>query len=160
MRTTTLPPLSSSLALAAVLSVAAHCDDGPIGDFRRVIVNGTDLPVVIEFGPSISSDTNVTIAIAPGDSAVDEGTCYFEHAAPRYCDFVANVPNAIVFADSLRLEQDFVSNLVDARWVGASIPVGVPEGETRFGYTALPGGDLRTFRYVVGAEDVAAAEPF
>ena len=159
MRTTALPPLAAALTLAAVLSAAAHCDDGPIGDFRRVIVNGTDLPVVIELGSSTFSD-DVTIAIALGDSTVDEGTCYFEHASPRYCDFVSNVPNAIVFADSLRLEQDFVSNIVDARWVGAPIPVGVPEGEMRHGYTALPGGDLRTFRYVVGAEDVGAAEPF
>lgn len=90
-------------------------------------------------------------------------TCYFTHVGvDHYCDFTTDRPTTITFADSLRLEQDFVSNNLDAeRWIGAGIPVAISaEEDSRYGYTETQRDGLATFRYVIGAEDLEAAEPF
>lgn len=142
--------------LTAILSLAAHCSDGPIGDFRRVIVNDSGFRVDINF----TNARDGFFRLAAGDSAVSEGTCSFNHALGTSCDFASDNPVTITFGDTLRLKQAFESNLVDERWIGANIPVGIEEGGTRFGYTRTSEGGKETYRYVIGQEDVEAAEPF
>lgn len=146
-------PLRSLALLTGVLSLAAHCGDGPIGTFRRVIVNESGVAAAVTIAPD--SPSGSTYVLPPGDSAVNEGTCYWRHVGRHSCDFVTDLPSEIVFADSLRLEQAF-ARPDQQRWVGANLPA-VDSSE---GYVPEVRGGIETFRYVIGGRDLRAAEPF
>ena len=144
---------SWALLLLCAVALSPACDDGSIGRYRRVIVNETALAVTVDF----TGAEEASVRIGPLDSLVEEGTCYFEPDGRQRCDFPSNANNVIAFEGGLRLEQGFVSTRATNRWLGADIPVDVRPGDTRYGYTATERDGIRTYRYVIGAADLAAA---